>query len=212
MGYSYVNQEIPLMPSTYDSLIGKLYRGTMPWGLHDEDSQKKYLSLLNSNSINKVILLVTDTELDFASEGKSPDALEFYKNHRIDPIHFPMNDGGIPQDTAAFNTLLDTLVTTLNNGNNVLIHCMGGVGRTGLVISCLVKRILERELSLKPGKSKSNKEINESISNAALEHVRRKIPKALETDAQVKFLKTYITPLKTNYLCRDNSNTCPRGS
>ena len=46
-------------------------------------------------------------------------------------------DFGVPRLTQ-LQPLIESLVQDLNSGANVAIHCRGGIGRTGLVCSCIL--------------------------------------------------------------------------
>jgi protein-tyrosine phosphatase len=55
----------------------------------------------------------------------------------IEHIKFPINDGQTPADMVTFKSLVDDLVTRLHKGQVVVLHCKGGLGRTGLVSACV---------------------------------------------------------------------------
>ena len=55
-------------------------------------------------------------------------------------IHFPIPDRSVPADDAAFIRLAGELLERLRNGQCVIAHCWGGIGRSGLLactIGCL---------------------------------------------------------------------------
>jgi protein-tyrosine phosphatase len=84
-----------------------------------------------------VSLLETQEEQDLdlvdeASEVRSK-GLEF--------VSLPIPDRQVPKSEAGLGLALEKIEHSLSKGNNVLIHCRQGVGRTGLVAACLlVKR------------------------------------------------------------------------
>lgn len=50
-------------------------------------------------------------------------------------------DQGVPQDTVAFRDLIESIVLALQAGETVVVHCRGGLGRTGMVAACtLIER------------------------------------------------------------------------
>lgn len=56
-------------------------------------------------------------------------------------VLFKITDGSPPEDSENFIKMIDWLATKLNLGANVHVGCMGGHGRTGLVLAALVKKI-----------------------------------------------------------------------
>ncbi len=55
--------------------------------------------------------------------------------HRI--LFFPIEDQHVPRSKAEFAILLDILLKELNGGGQVNVSCIGGHGRTGLVLAML---------------------------------------------------------------------------
>lgn len=53
--------------------------------------------------------------------------------------HFPIRDLGVP-DEALMTQILDTIDDALACARTVYIHCLGGVGRTGTVAGCWLRR------------------------------------------------------------------------
>jgi protein-tyrosine phosphatase len=53
---------------------------------------------------------------------------------------FPIPDREVPASEAAFNDALRGANERLSRGENLLIHCRQGIGRTGLFAACLLIR------------------------------------------------------------------------
>jgi len=59
---------------------------------------------------------------------------------------FPIENGGTPEDVDAFRELVQSLAHRLRRGERLLLHCAGGLGRTGLTaISVLLALGLPRQ-------------------------------------------------------------------
>jgi protein tyrosine phosphatase len=72
-------------------------------------------------------------------QKKSPDYAEAINAETLpcEWLHFPIGNGGVPNDKTAFLTLARQIADRLRNSENFLIHCKGGVGRTGTFASCV---------------------------------------------------------------------------
>lgn len=51
--------------------------------------------------------------------------------------YFPILDFKVPENGEDFLTLIKQIITAFESGKPVCIHCHAGVGRTGLVLSCV---------------------------------------------------------------------------
>ncbi len=58
---------------------------------------------------------------------------------------YPITDMGVPPDLASFEKLLDYLAKEVMAQRKVFIGCIGGHGRTGLVLAALVQRMTGEE-------------------------------------------------------------------
>jgi hypothetical protein len=59
----------------------------------------------------------------------------------IEWIGYPIRDFAVPADPLTFSDLIDTIVERVDSGVPVCVHCRGGVGRTGMVLACVVARL-----------------------------------------------------------------------
>lgn len=119
--------------------------------------------------IEAIVVLITKDEMD--SYGV-PDLLKAYKEAGFDFLHQPIVDQKVPnkQDMATINQFIDR---KLSLNKKVLIHCIGGLGRSGLVAACYLKHL---------GHS----------SDDAIRIVRKaRSMRAIETKTQEKFVYNY---------------------
>ncbi len=90
----------------------------------------------------------------------------------VEWLQYPINDFGLPQDRAAFEELVAGLVDRIEAGRAVCVHCRMGVGRTGVVLACIVGRLF-------------------GIPGAQAMRTVRKGRSAIETDEQAAFVEEF---------------------
>jgi protein tyrosine phosphatase len=124
------------------NLTGSLYLHSMPG---KEESLSACFQALEEAPVDHIICLCPIEEI----QEKSPDYAEAIRQKTLpcDLIHFPLGIGGIPEDTESFLNLARDAAEKLKNGSSILVHCKGGVGRTGTMASCIVAA-LNQPLSL----------------------------------------------------------------
>ena len=106
---------------------GTLYLHSMP-GRREELSD--FIDQAEKRAIEQIICLTAEEEI----AEKSPHYGEACKTGSF-PVPrktFPVPDFGVPADTAAFYQLVDECAGKLKDGKNILVHCAGGIGRTGM--------------------------------------------------------------------------------
>ena len=108
-------------------------------------------------------------------------------------LHLPIRDRGVPDEAfeQAWVDVGESLRARLRSGFNILVHCMGGLGRAGTIVSRLLV-----ELGWNPGD--------------AIREVRRVRPGALETDEQEDFVHACVAvdeaqPVQTNVAIRERA-------
>lgn len=90
----------------------------------------------------------------------------------LDVLHHPVPDTRAPQDAAAFSEFTDEVMNRLLNGETVVAHCLGGLGRAGTLAACL---LVQAGMTPQQG----------------MEMVRAARPGAVETAAQERFVQQF---------------------
>jgi protein-tyrosine phosphatase len=116
---------------------GSLYVSPMPYGPYDPGNA--LLKLYRQRKIGFAIMLVTDAELEKKAKR---DLLAIYAKNNIQPIRFPIADYTGPE-LHAFSKVVDQVAGYLRAGANMAVHCNAGVGRTGVMTSCIVRDVTQ---------------------------------------------------------------------
>jgi ADP-ribosyl-[dinitrogen reductase] hydrolase len=132
----------PVRPNGSDGLIGMTFcPGKVdPQALYgawrrDLDTD---LDAIASWGAGTVVTLVEDQELEFLQvtglgEGVQTRGMKW--------IHFPMIDTEAPRATfdATWRSVSAEIVSELKRGRNIVLHCRGGLGRTGTIAALLMR-------------------------------------------------------------------------
>jgi protein-tyrosine phosphatase len=127
------------------------------------------LKVIASEGIRNLVVLVPQEELERYGVG---DLITTARDSGFDVIHQPIVDQKILA-TSEMHTLVQWLDRKVRDGERVLIHCVGGLGRTGIVAGAYLK---SRSLG----------------SEEAIDEVRRiRSQRAIETRVQEEFVRDY---------------------
>lgn len=112
---------------------GRLYLGSMP-GRY-EVLEEAWRAIVERD-IARVICLVPADEL----EDKSPHYARAIRERQLPWEHesFPVGDFDAPEDRDGFWRLAQNVALSLAAGQAVLVHCAGGIGRTGMFSICVL--------------------------------------------------------------------------
>ena len=116
-----------------ENVWGKLYLGSMP-GRY-EVFEESWQAIIECG-IARVICLVPPDEL----EDKSPHYARAIEEQRLPWKHesFPVGDFDAPDDRDGFWDLAQDVAVSLASGEVILVHCAGGIGRTGMFSICVL--------------------------------------------------------------------------
>ncbi|MBW4696868.1 MAG: cyclin-dependent kinase inhibitor 3 family protein [Aphanocapsa lilacina HA4352-LM1] len=103
------------------------------FALWRRDLEKDLDRLRRHYGSNWLVTLVQAHEL---VELKIPDLLERARAWGLTSRWFPVRDYGTPTSIASTLMLVEDILIANGQGKTVVIHCKGGLGRTGLVAAC----------------------------------------------------------------------------
>jgi len=130
-----LTNRVPI-PASYWVIRGKFLAGEYP-GSRDETEAHERIGALIGTGL--------DTFIDLTYEGERPPYLPLLTEaarsgeRKVHYQRFPFPDFGIPAQ-AAMHAALDALDTALDQGGRVYLHCVGGIGRTGMTVGCFLVR------------------------------------------------------------------------
>jgi protein-tyrosine phosphatase len=102
-----------------------------PWQLVDAD-----LASLRACGTTTLVVLLEEEEM--ARIGLT-SLIERAGAAGLEVLWYPIPDGAAPSDLASAMELMERIVERLAAGRTVVVHCHGGVGRSGAITaSCLV--------------------------------------------------------------------------
>ena len=98
-----------------------------------------FINDLKRLNITDIIVLLTDKEM-ITLYGSKEYYFYCYEEQGITPHHSPIQDFSVPTNIGMFDRFISMMIRLLKNKRNILVHCHGGHGRTGIVTCSLVIR------------------------------------------------------------------------
>jgi protein-tyrosine phosphatase len=127
------------------------------------------LATLGEAGVTTLLLLVEDAELERFGDR---DIVAQAAQVGILVVRRPLADGAAPATAAEMDEILAVVGDARARGD-VAVACMGGVGRTGMVVACALVAAGHR-------------------ADIAIQRVRQvRHPEAVETEEQVRFVDAY---------------------
>jgi len=132
------------------------------------------MATMRNKGVTHVVTLIMGDE--FAQYGVD-DLLENYREGGFTVRHFPIKDQRIPTVRHVME-LMEWMDDIIQQGNTILVHCVGGLGRAGLVAACyLIYR-------------------GQTPEDAIAEVRRVRSARAVETKVQEEFVYQFARELK----------------
>lgn len=103
------------------------------FGRHDRTLATDATALRETWGVDLLVLLVEDHEL---SRFGVSDIERGMADVGIDMLRLPIPDGGVPVNGEEARELVRAIRIRLEAGDNVVIACRGGLGRTGTIAAC----------------------------------------------------------------------------
>lgn len=94
-------------------------------------------ALIREHRIHTLVTLMEEHEL---MASQVPQLLTEAARQGIETIHFPIPDVRAPRDVHEVDDVLAKIEARLTRGHRVAVHCLGGIGRTGTIATCLLLR------------------------------------------------------------------------
>jgi ADP-ribosyl-[dinitrogen reductase] hydrolase len=165
-----VTNPTPLRNS-YWVVPGKVLAGEHPGGTNVEATRERLQRLIAAGV--ECFMDLTDPRELKPYDPELPFSIEYLRK--------PIGDHGIPAKRAHMTEILECIQDAVESGRCVYVHCRAGIGRTGMVIGCLlVEHGLQGEAALD--------ELNRLWQQSERSKNWGSVP---ETDPQVDFVRTW---------------------
>ncbi|GHF83755.1 cyclin-dependent kinase inhibitor 3 family protein [Deinococcus ficus] len=131
---AWIEDPLPRWPGRLGLTIapGKKGRGT---DLHHDRDLATDFHTLRAAGVTRLVNLMEPGEMRrWQMHDYHPQAARA----GLSVTPFPIPDVNVPSDPAAFHALVLDLHARLHAGETVVVHCLGGLGRSGMLAACLL--------------------------------------------------------------------------
>ena len=116
-------------------------------GLPDNDLRlRRYLFETAEKGVTQLVILTEDHEIRDLAPAYA--RLLSSGGLSLSVMRLPIRDFGVPESVTAFRLAADRIAEALQRGERIVMHCRGGIGRTGLVAQAVLN-----ELGVAPSES-----------------------------------------------------------
>lgn len=152
------------------SLRGKIGMTILPGRKDRERDLSEDIRTIHDNHISAVVCLLSVDELEFYGVKNLKSA---YEDSGLRTYFLPILDQSVPT-VEETKKVLNWIHGFIENSQNVMIHCVGGLGRTGTIAACYLIEYCNTE------------------PEEAIEYVRKaRSPRAVESDRQKEFIQKF---------------------
>ena len=177
------------LPNSYWVLPGRLLAGEHPAGPTPEATRERLGRLLGAG-IECFVDLTEPTETE-AYDGALPLSIEYQRK--------PIPDHGLPERREHMLEILGCLREALRERKPVYVHCRAGIGRTGMVVGCLLAE---------EGAAEALEALNRLWRQSERSREWERVP---ETDAQAEYIRLWQPGALTLRSPSDRSGSGPEG-
>lgn len=164
----------PLRPAWLDPRYtgaGRLALSPLPGLPLYQRSLPADLGTIQQQGVNHIVCLLEDHE--FAKWGVA-EMLDSYQQAGLAVQRYPIRDHSVC-DVAEMRAIVGWLTERLAGGETVMVHCVGGLGRSGIVAACYLTTV------------------GLSADEAIAEVRRTRSPYAIESAEQEEFIRDFFT-------------------
>ncbi len=125
------------IPQSYWVLPGRFLAGGYPVQNNDRNGTRRRIDAFLIAGFNTFIDLTNQNERPLYASILANEAKKF--GLEVGHLRFPFPDFGVPSPVMMV-AALDAVDAALAGDRKVYVHCVGGIGRTGLTVGCYLVR------------------------------------------------------------------------